>query len=309
MKIGFKRAAVVAAGIGLLSASVAVVQTTDVKAAGANYATVTKKRYPMWNSVSFGQKWHNTSNWYHHSFKITKSVKKGSARYYQLSRNGQNFGFVNAAAVKTASGSQGAAIGTKRYVSFTKKGYPAWNSFGWQTKKHYSQNYLNRTFLVKNVYYHSSGSTYLSIYRSGRWFGYINQGATKTVSGKQGAAVKTSQTLQVSKKGFYFYSNFSWQKRHASKTYYGKNISVKNAYYHYNGSTYYSAYSGSKWLGYISASATKPATKYAYVAATSKTVYHLRTNCKGLSNANKSQLKKITLAQAKAQHRHLCRFE
>ncbi len=276
-----------------------------------SYATVTKKGYSVWSNLSWSKSLHSTSNWYHHSFKVTsKSVKNGNI-YYKLSYKNQNFGYLNASATKLGKGEQGAAISANQYVTLSKKGYTVWGNFAWTKKSHSTSNWYRHTFQVKTIYYHSNGSTYYSLYQNGKWFGYLNASATSSAKSAQGAAVSTNKYVSLSKKGYTVWGNFSWSKKQTStSSLYGKTYQVKTMYYHSNGSTYLSLYRNGKWVGYLSSNATKSSSRgnqTVYIAPNSGKHYHFDAKCRGLRTAK--SVKSVKLSAAEANKYTLCGYE
>lgn len=231
-------------------------------AAATNYATITKKGYSIWQDSSWKKSLHSSTNWYHHTIKISSKTTKNGSLYYRLSKSGKYFGMINADAVKTSASAQGAAIGTNKYVSITKKDFAIWNSFGWNKKLHSTTNWLKHTVQVKYIYYHSNGSTYYSLYRGGKWFGYLSATAVTDVANAQGNAINTTKQIAISSKTMSIWSDFSFKSvRHFSRNYFNKSFAVRRMYYHANGNTYYSLYNNDgSWFGYINATGTKSTT-------------------------------------------------
>lgn len=288
------------------------------------YVTISKNKTNFWSNFNFSKSLHSSTNWYNHTFQVKNMYHHSNgSTYYSVYQGKKWFGYLNASATKSAKSAQGPAIATNKYVSVAKSGYGFWNNFNFAKKIHYTSNYSNRTLLVKNTYYHSNGSTYYSVYRNGKWFGYLSASAVKSAKAAQGNAVSTNKYVSIAKKGYTVWGNFSWtSKKHYTSNYYHKVFQVKTLYYHYNGSTYYSLYQNGKWFGYLSSGATSAATKPSstptktstthnnsttvYITETG-TKYHFNKNCAGLSHAKK--LIKTTLGKAKADGLTLCNLE
>ena len=182
----------------------------------------------------------------------------GSTYLSLYDKHNKWLGYVNASAAKAGSGIQGAAIGANHYVTITSKSGNIWTNFTFKHVKHYIKNYYHKTYQVKTTYNHFNGSTYLSLYDAkGKWFGYINAGATKTAAGQQGLAIGYKKTVTIKKTGYTIWGSFFGNKRGTSTKYKGKKLTAKVKYNCANGSTYLSLYSGSKWIGYVNDGVTK----------------------------------------------------
>jgi hypothetical protein len=224
------------------------------------YVTLTSKNYTIWNGFDFKKVKHYSKNYYQKTYHVKTIYNHASgAVYYSLyDSKGKWFGYINATATKTASGAQGIAISTNKYVTLTSKNYTIWSGFDFKKVKHYSKNYYNKTYQVKTVYNHASGAVYYSLYdNNGKWFGYINASGTKQASGAQGIAITYNKTVTVKKSGYTIWGDFFTKKRGTTTDYVGKRLTAKVAYNHINGSQYLSLYSGSKWIGYVNVSVIK----------------------------------------------------
>ncbi|WP_125571535.1 GW dipeptide domain-containing protein [Lacticaseibacillus songhuajiangensis] len=155
---------------------------------------------------------------------------------------------------------------TNQYVTVKKSGYAFWKTFGFKTKLHDSKNYLQRTLQVKRIYGRKDGSKYYSVYRGGKWYGYLNAKAVANTKYAYGAAVKPGKTLYVggtvlNKQRFHHESgwmdmNFK-KKVFINLTSLPFTYTVKEIYYHSNGATYYKLYFRNQFYGYLNASQTK----------------------------------------------------
>ncbi|MEK5266694.1 glycosyl hydrolase 53 family protein [Weizmannia sp. FSL W8-0401] len=217
------------------------------------YVTVTNSKYAVYQNFNWKKKNVKAANKtylakyaYHHT--------NGSTYLSLYDAKGKWAGYINAHAVKTGQGKQGAGIPYSKYVTVTNSKYAVYQNFNWKKK---NVKVANKTYLAKYAYHHTNGSTYLSLYDAkGKWAGYINAHAVKTGQGKQGAGIPYSKYVTVTNGKYAVYQNFNWKKKNvkaANKTYL-----AKYAYYHSNGLTYLSLYDGKgKWVGYINAKAVK----------------------------------------------------
>lgn len=190
--------------------------------------------------------------------KQTYAHSNGSTYDALYTTSGKFVGLINAAATRRVNTAQGQAIADRHYVTVTGQSYQAWQNFNWRQKASAATT-GHHTYLVKYRYQHANGSTYYSIYKNnGSWAGYINANAAKNASTSAGVAVKSSQYLTVTSKNYKAYSTFSWRTKHLGTTMAKKTYQMKYVYYHFNGSTYASAYNGKgTWQGYINIHAGK----------------------------------------------------
>ena len=236
-----------------------------VQAQGASikynkYVTIEKKGYAVWSGFDFKTKKTTTDKLYHKTVlaKVKYKHANGSTYLSLYDKHNKWLGYVNASAAKAGSGIQGAAIGANHYVTITSKSGNIWTNFTFKHVKHYIKNYYHKTYQVKTTYNHFNGSTYLSLYDAkGKWFGYINAGATKTAAGQQGLAIGYNKKVTIKKTGYTIWGSFFGNKRGTSTKYKGKKLTAKVKYNCANGSTYLSLYSGSKWIGYVNDGVTK----------------------------------------------------
>lgn len=172
---------------------------------------------------------------------------------------GKNWrGYVSNQQVKLTSNPQGSAVAADTYITTTKLGGAIWSNFKWQNKLS-TTVYYQQTYHVKNIYYHSNGSTYYSIYAgSGKWLGYINASSVSGQTGPQGAWLRNNFDVLVKSTNYNLYSDFDWTIKANAAAYAGQVVHASGVYQHFNGSQYYSLYQGSTWLGYINAAAVTP---------------------------------------------------
>lgn len=144
-----------------------------------------------------------------------------------------------------------------KLVTITKN-WQTWQNFNW-TEKNQKGSILNNTYQAKGIYYHFNGSRYLSLYdKYGKWHGYINENATKTVQNEQGNWHKYGKYVTIKENNYKLWSNFDWKKKNISNKLINQTFEARGIYHHLNGSRYLSLYDkNGKWLGYINENATK----------------------------------------------------
>ncbi len=166
-------------------------------------------------------------------------------------------GYVNKSDVLESDGQQGNWHTYGKLVTITKN-WQTWQNFNW-TEKNQKGSILNNTYQAKGIYYHFNGSRYLSLYdKYGKWHGYINENATKTVQNEQGNWHKYGKYVTIKENNYKLWSNFDWKKKNISNKLINQTFEARGIYHHLNGSRYLSLYDkNGKWLGYINENATK----------------------------------------------------
>lgn len=182
----------------------------------------------------------------------TTNVLDVSHDYHGLLASGATGGTGGASTAPTSS-PQGPWIAANQYVSVTHTGYPVYSGFNWAVKQPIS-NLYHRTYHVTGKYHHQNGSTYLSLYdNKGNWQGYINAKGVDA-AGQQGPHYADNRYVTFTHTGYPLYNGFSWSVRHSGSSVYGKTYHSTGIYYHFNGSTYLSLYTGTgSWMGYVNA--------------------------------------------------------
>lgn len=234
------------------------------------YANKKGGNYTLWGNLTFSSKKGSSS-----SFR-TKTVQiKGKYRhfngsvYYSLYSGGKWLGYINAKGVSTTKNRQGTYQKFNKYVTINNQNYPTWTSFAFNKKASLPPK-KQYTYLAKGAYYHSNGSTYYSLYNHvGKWLGYMNAKGSTVAKNAGGTWQKVSLTRKISKKNYTVWQDLSFKKGKTNTTnLYQKQYRVSGQYRHFNGSLYYSLYSGSTWIGYVNATATNsPYTIYSTVNA------------------------------------------
>jgi lipoprotein-anchoring transpeptidase ErfK/SrfK len=223
----------------------------------SKYATVVNGNYTAWQSFSWDGGV-SLSKYSNQTLRVTELVKhsNGSDYYLLTTTSGQKVGYVNAKALNVTANAQGTAKAISKYVTITRKGYTVWGNLSWTSKLHFTSNLYHHTVQAKYAYYHSNGTVYYSLYQGGKWLGYLNENATKSGSGSQGAAITDNSYVTIMKKGYNVWGDFGWKsQKHSTSNWYHHTLQVKYVYYHANGGKYYSLYQNGKWFGYLNANA------------------------------------------------------
>lgn len=220
--------------------------------AASNYGTISKygkyvtenankSSYNIWKNLAFTSKNGKTGKAGKTYYaKYAYKHKNGSTYLSLYNKSGKWVGYVNANAMLVM-----AAHSYKHTAIIHKANYDVWNNFLWAKVKHYTKNYLNKSYTIKYAYTRGNGQAYYSLYKGSTWFGYLNAKATWQ-------AIGTKKTVKVTLKNQTIWKNLSFTQKYGStNAYYGNVYTVKYYYNHPNGNTYYSLYSGNEWIGYV----------------------------------------------------------
>ncbi|MTV81772.1 GH25 family lysozyme [Secundilactobacillus folii] len=144
------------------------------------------------------------------------------------------------------------AISYNKTVTASKAGYTIWGSLGFSNQKGTTKKGTDYT--AKYYYDHYNGRTYYSLYnKSGKWVGYVNKNAMKTMTAKADGA-----TVTLKKGGYNIWNSLMFTKANRTTTALkGRSYTAKYYYTAGNGTVYYSLYDGNTWIGYVNANATK----------------------------------------------------
>lgn len=219
------------------------------------YVSITKNNYSIWKDFA----WRNkvpTKNYYHQTLVTDGKYEHFNGEtYYSLRTNsGAWVGYLNASAVTIAKNQGG--IWYKEALYANKKGgsYTLWGNLTFTSKKGTSNSFKTKTVQIKGKYRHFNGSVYYSLYSGGKWLGYINAKGVATTKNRQGTYQKFNKYVTINKQNYPTWTSFTFNKKSTSSPKAQYTYLAKGAYYHINGSTYYSLYnSAGKWLGYMNA--------------------------------------------------------
>ncbi|HIX69816.1 MAG TPA: L,D-transpeptidase family protein [Candidatus Enterococcus stercoravium] len=219
------------------------------------YVSITKNNYSIWKDFA----WRNkvpTKNYYQQTLVTDGKYEHfNGGTYYSLRTNsGAWVGYLNASAVTIAKNQGG--IWYKEALYANKKGgnYTLWGNLTFTSKKGTSNSFKTKTVQIKGKYRHFNGSVYYSLYSGGKWLGYINAKGVATTKNRQGTYQKFNKYVTINKQNYPTWTSFTFNKKSTSSPKAQYTYLAKGAYYHINGSTYFSLYnSAGKWLGYMNA--------------------------------------------------------
>ena len=222
------------------------------------YVTVTSANYTTYSDFNGWKKLYMTSELQNKTFLAKEKINHtNNLAYFSLFDSEDNwYGYVNVNATKVASGKQGIYQNYGKFVSISNKNYTTYRNFSW-TPLGNTKETFEKTFQARGKYEHFNGLTYLSLYdNTGKWYGYVNQNATKVGNGRQGAYQNYGKYVTVTNSNYTTYHNFSWSKLGMTKTMSGRTYEARGKYEHFNGLTYLSLFDNNgTWYGYVNANA------------------------------------------------------
>ncbi|WP_235808694.1 C39 family peptidase, partial [Lacticaseibacillus camelliae] len=218
------------------------------------------------------------------TYKVTGQYHTFDGRVlYSVYANKQWLGYIDSRKVKLVASQTGSWISKTGYFTTTKKGEPIWRSFfgsSQSTSSHYQS-----TYQIKGQYHAYTGATYYSLYAAnGGWLGYINANNGAFASGPQGAWMAHSGKVTLSHTGYPIWKGFFTNQVNTTTKLHNKQYSATGEYHHFNGSVYYSLYSGKTWIGYVNAAATTPTKKSGWYSVNGVLKYYDQTKAKYTKN-------------------------
>ncbi len=221
------------------------------------YATITGNSSQTWQNFEWVEKNSNSEltnktffakGIYHHF--------NGESYLSIFDNKGKWFGYINQNQTSLSNSAQGSYVNYIKYVTYSNKNYNTWTNFDWTYRTNGNQ-LVNRTFHAKGIYYHYNGEAYLSLYdQNGKWFGYVNQKATKQVDGPQGNYQSYGKYVTFRNKNYDTWSSFNWNKRSSGQNLVDKTYLARGIYRHANGNDYLSLYDNqNNWKGYVNSRA------------------------------------------------------
>lgn len=121
-----------------------------------------------------------------------------------------------------------------------------------------SKDFIKRTFFVDQVYPHSDGKTYLRLLdKDDHLIGYIDEEFVFIVETQAGRNHEFNKYVTIIGNAP-IWNDFDWNLKHEATVYQNQTLKVKDVFYHFDGSKYFSLYDNQDlWVGYIHEDGTK----------------------------------------------------
>ena len=218
-----------------------------------SYSNLDKTKVKISGSKLLNQTVHITGQ-YHTFF--------GETLYSAYNNHKQWIGYLSANQIKLTSSATGTWLPASGYMTTTKKGQMMYTNLDTFASGNSTNAYYQKTYRITGMYHHFNGATYYSLYdHNGKWMGYLNSTLATKSNSSSGVWLSASGKVTISTKSSTVWSGFFTSKASTAK-YFGQTFAATGKYDHYNGTTYYSLYSGKKWIGYVASNAVKPYASY-----------------------------------------------
>lgn len=223
------------------------------------YVTITHNNYTTYSNFGWTERG-KTHSIYGKTFQARGKYEHINGLTYLslFDSKGDWFGYVNEKAVTIGNGRQGIYQSLGKFATITNSNYSLYNNFSW-SERGKSQAIYGKTLQARGKYEHFNGLTYLSLYdQAGKWYGYINENATKVTNNRQGIHQNYNKYVTITNNNYSTYRNFSWLKLNTTKSMYGNTFHARGKYEHFNGLTYLSLFdSKGNWYGYVNERAAR----------------------------------------------------
>ncbi|MGX7230257.1 hypothetical protein ACWOCJ_08815, partial [Enterococcus pseudoavium] len=195
-----------------------------------------------------------TSQLLNQTFRIEGSYHHYDGKTYYLLKdsNDQTVGIVTAAAVEKGQHPAGKKHLVNDYYSVIKKDQKVWKNINLE-EMGTTTTINEKTFNVKEWYYHFDGSKYFALYDINEGFkGIVKESTIQKASNQGGIWHSTNQYVTITKSSGTIWNDFAFKSGNSIKSLYQRTYRATGYYNHFNGSKYLSIYDGNgKWQGYL----------------------------------------------------------
>lgn len=195
-----------------------------------------------------------TSQLLNQTFRIEGSYHHYDGKTYYLLKdsNDQTVGIVTAAAVEKGQHPAGKKHLVNDYYSVIKKDQKVWKNINLEEMG--TTTAINeKTFNVKEWYYHFDGSKYFALYDINEGFkGIVKESTIQKASNQGGIWHSTNQYVTINRNNWTIWQDLGFNKGNSTKDLYQRTYRVTGYYNHLNGTKYLSVYDGNdNWQGYL----------------------------------------------------------
>ncbi|MBU5582602.1 hypothetical protein KQJ29_22105, partial [Enterococcus sp. S181_ASV_20] len=141
------------------------------------------------------------------------------------------------------------------YYSIVKEDQKIWKDLDFADELGTTATINEKTFNIKEWYYHFNGKKYFALYDNGGGFkGYVEEEALKKANNPGGIWRSTNQYIAIAKNNWTIWKDFNFKSGDSTKSLYQRTYRVTGYYNHLNGSKYLSVYDNAGiWCGYLNA--------------------------------------------------------
>ncbi|WP_326932148.1 hypothetical protein [Enterococcus avium] len=207
-------------------------------------------------TIDFGQNG-TTEELKDQTFKIAGYYNHYDEKVYYLLKNSsdQSIGIVEASAVEKTNNPAGIKHAVNDYYSIVKEDQKIWKDLDFADELGTTATINEKTFNIKEWYYHFNGKKYFALYDNGGGFkGYVEEEALKKANNPGGIWRSTNQYIAITKNNWTIWKDFNFKSGDSTKSLYQRTYRVTGYYNHLNGSKYLSVYDNAGiWRGYLNA--------------------------------------------------------
>jgi len=189
-----------------------------------------------------------------HTFKIDGFYNHFNGKLYYLLKGKANefIGIVESTAIEKAQTQAGVKHSVNDYYSVIKDDQKVWENFEFEELGN-SKTLVEKTFNVKEWYYHFNGTKYFALYdNSGTFKGIVEEKTVQKANGPGGIWHATSQYVTTTKNNWTIWKDFNFKNGSSTKNMYQRTYRVTGWYRHVNGTKYLSVYDNKGvWQGYL----------------------------------------------------------
>ena len=191
------------------------------------------------------------------TFKIAGYYNHYDEKVYYLLKNSsdQSIGIVEASEVEKTNNPAGIKHAVNDYYSIVKEDQKIWKDLDFADELGTTATINEKTFNIKEWYYHFNGKKYFALYDNGGGFkGYVEEEALKKANNPGGIWRSTNQYIAITKNNWTIWKDFNFKSGDSTKSLYQRTYRVTGYYNHLNGSKYLSVYDNAGiWRGYLNA--------------------------------------------------------
>lgn len=176
----------------------------------------------------------------------------GKTYYVLKDSSDQLIGIVEASAIETTNDPSGKKYSVNEYYSVVKDDQKIFKNIELE-ELGTTSSIFEKTFNVKEWYYHFNGKKYYSLYdNTGTFTGIVEEESIKKAGNQGGSWYQTDHFIVITKDNWTIWKDFNFNSGTSTKALYQGTYRVTGYYYHFNGVKYLSVYdSKGNWQGYL----------------------------------------------------------
>ncbi|WP_311818649.1 hypothetical protein [Enterococcus viikkiensis] len=238
--------------INATSAEIVESQAGKLYPAQEQYASITSN-----DAKLFSEDFHEigtTKDLVNRTFKIEGYYNHHDGKIYYVSKDSSDrlVGIIEASAIETTNDPSGKKYSVNDYYSVVKDDQKIFKNIELE-ELGTTTSIFEKTFNVKEWYYHFNGKKYYSLYdNTGTFTGIVEEESISKAGNQGGIWHQTNQYITITKNDWTIWNGFNFSKGSSTKNLYQRTYRVTGYYHHFNGAKYLSVYdSKGIWKGYL----------------------------------------------------------